>query len=84
MEEKQVKVDKMCVATDIQYNVTAEADAIEKYNRLLELVKNSDLPKNQKEVIQNNVYEIIGDELNHQERLQQLYTLVTGIKPDKD
>lgn len=84
MEEKEIKVDKMCVATDIQYNITAEADAIEKYNRLLQMVKDSDLPKNQKEVIQSNVYEIIGDELNHQERLQSLYTLVTGIKPDKD
>lgn len=84
MEEKDFKVDKMCVATDIQYNITAEADAIEKYNHLLQLVKDSDLSKSQKETIESNVYEIIGDELNHQERLQSLYTLVTGIKPDKD
>lgn len=84
MEEKEYKPDKICVATEIQYNVTAEADAIEKYNHLLQFVRDSDLPKNQKEVIESNVYEIISDELNHQERLQSLYTLVTGIKPDKD
>lgn len=84
MEEKEIKVDKMCVATDIQYNITAEADAIEKYNHLLQMVEDSDLPKNKKEVIRSNVYEIIGDELNHQERLQSLYTLITGIKADKD
>lgn len=74
----------MCVATDIQQNITAEADAIEKYNRLLELVADSDVPENKKEVIRSNIYEIIGDELNHQTRLQELYTLVTGIKESKD
>lgn len=83
-EEIVKKTDKMCVATDIQYNITAEADAIEKYNHLLELVKDSNLPANQKEVIQGNVFEIISDELNHQTRLQELYTLVTGIKENKD
>lgn len=84
MDEKEFKVDKMCVATDIQSNITAEADAIEKYNALLKLVEESEVPKIQKEVIYSVVYEIIGDELNHQTRLQELYTLVTGIKENKD
>lgn len=84
MEEKEIKVDKMCVADDIQRNITAEADAIEKYNHLLDLIKDSDLSANKKEVLNSNIYEIIGDELNHQTRLQELYTLVTGIKESKD
>lgn len=84
MDEKDFKVDKMCVATDIQSNITAEADAIEKYNALLKLVEKSDISQNKKEVINSVVYEIIGDELNHQTRLQELYTLVTGIKESKD
>ncbi len=84
MEEMKIKIDKNCVATDIQQNVVAEADAIEKYNHLLELVADSDIPQNKKEVIRSNIYEIIGDELNHQTRLKELYTLITGIKESKD
>lgn len=84
MEEMKIKIDKNCVATDVQQNVVAEADAIEKYNHLLELVADSDIPQNKKEVIRSNIYEIIGDELNHQTRLKELYTLITGIKESKD
>lgn len=84
MEEIKMKIDKNCVATDIQQNIIAEADAIEKYNRLLELVEDSDVSENKKEIIKSNVYEIIGDELNHQSRLKELYTLITGIKESKD
>jgi len=84
MEEMKIKIDKNCVATDIQQNIIAEADAIEKYNRLLELVTDSDVPENKKEVVRSNIYEIIGDELNHQSRLKELYTLITGIKESKD
>ena len=84
MEEKEIIIDKTNVANDIQYNITAEADAIEKYNRLLELVAESDLPKMKKETIQSNIFEIIGDELNHQSKLKDLYTLVTGIKENKE
>lgn len=72
------------VAIDLQYNITAEADAIEKYNHLIKLIQDSKLPASKKEVIYSNIYEIIGDELNHQERLSSLYTLVTGIKASKD
>lgn len=81
---EEQKIGEIEVATDLQYNICAEADAIEKYNHLLDLVKDSDLPEHKKEVIYSNIYEIIGDELNHQERLQSLYTLVTGIKASKD
>ena len=54
------------------------------YNELLTAVKNSDLTKSQKERFESEIYEIIGDELNHQERLKMLYSLVTGIKENKE
>ena len=37
-----------------------------------------------KEKFESEIYEIIGDELNHQERLKMLYSLITGIKENKD
>lgn len=83
MEEK-VKVDKFAVSDLIEFNDKEEANAIINYNRLLEVVEESDLPKSKKETIQSEIYEIIGDELNHQERLKMLYSLVTSIKEQKD
>lgn len=83
MEEK-IKVDKMCVATLVQENEIAEADAVIKYNRFLEVLAESDISKSKKEIIESVIYEIIGDELNHQDRLKSLYTLITGIKEAKD
>lgn len=84
MEEKNEVLGKEFIAEEIQYNVKQEANAIQDYNRLLEYVKSSDLSKATKEIIESEVYEIIGDELNHQERLNMLYTTVTGIKANKD
>lgn len=83
MEEK-VKVGKFAVADLIEFNDKEEANAIINYNHLLEVVAESDLPKSTKETIQSEIYEIIGDELNHQERLKMLYSLVTSIKEQKD
>jgi transcriptional regulator with AAA-type ATPase domain len=86
MEEMicEIKKDKMDIANLIEFNDKEEANAIINYNELLEAVKNSDLTKSQKERIESEVYEIIGDELNHQERLKMLYSLITGIKENKD
>ena len=53
------------------------------YNDLLTAAKNSDLSKAQMERLEAEIYEIIGDELNHQERLKMLYSLVTSIKENK-
>lgn len=78
------KRDKFDIANLLEYNDKQEADAIVNYNQLLEAVNGSDLPKSQKEKIESEIYEIIGDELNHQERLKMLYSLVTGIKEQKD
>lgn len=82
MEER--KIDKMDIATEIQLNIQAEATAVIDYNTLLENVRKSDLPKSQVELIESEIYEIIGDELNHQERLKMLYTTISGIKENKD
>ena len=82
MEER--KIDKMDISTEIQLNIQAEATAIEDYNRLLENLRASNLPKSQKEFAESEIYEIIGDELNHQERLRLLYSAISGIKENKD
>lgn len=84
MEKMVDKRNKMDIADLIEQNDKDEADAIISYNYLLEAVKQSDLSKGKKEAIENEVYEIIGDELNHQERLKMLYSLVTEIKANKD
>lgn len=82
--EEICKKNKFEIADLLEFNDKEEANAIINYNALLEAVKNSDLPKSQKDRIESEVYEIIGDELNHQERLKMLYSLVTGIKEQKD
>lgn len=83
-EEIKVKFTKTEIANLIEDNDKDEADAIKSYNYLLEATKNSDLPKTKKEIIENEIYEIIGDELNHQQRLKMLYSVVTEIKENKN
>lgn len=78
------KRNKFDIANLIEFNDKEEANAIVNYNELLEAVKHSDLSKSQKDRIESEIYEIIGDELNHQERLKMLYSLITGIKENKD
>ena len=68
----------------LQYNIKQEANAVMDYNSLLQSVRNSNLPKSKIEKVESEIYEIIGDELNHQERLKMLYTLVTDIKENKN
>lgn len=80
MDEIMDMDKKLCLADEIQRNITAEADAIEKYNFLLSVVDKSEVSQLKKETLQARIYEIIGDELNHQSVLKELYTLVTGIK----
>jgi hypothetical protein len=82
--ECSTKRTKMEIANLVEFNDKEEANAIINYNELLTAVKNSDLSKSQKEKFESEIYEIIGDELNHQERLKMLYSLITGIKENKD
>ena len=78
------KDSKFRIANLIEYNKKAEADAITDYNNFLAELDKSDLSSDKKEAIQSRIYEIIGDELNHQEVLKMLYTLVTGIKEKEE
>lgn len=78
------KDSKFKIANLIEYNKKAEADAITDYNNFLAELDKSDLSSDKKETIQSKIYEIIGDELNHQEVLKMLYTLVTGIKEKEE
>ena len=82
--ECSTKRTQMEIANLIEFNDKEEANAIINYNDLLTAVRNSDLSKNKVEKIESEIYEIIGDELNHQERLKMLYSLVTSIKQQKD
>lgn len=80
----EFKKTKMDIANLIQFNDKEEANAIINYNDLLAAAKNSDLSKAQMERLEAEIYEIIGDELNHQERLKMLYSLITSIKEQED
>lgn len=82
--ECSTKKTKMEIADLVEFNDKEEANAIINYNELLTAVKNSDLTKSQKERFESEIYEIIGDELNHQERLKMLYSLITGIKESEE
>ena len=82
--ECSTKKTKMEIANLVEFNDKEEANAIINYNELLTEVKNSDLTKSQKERFESEIYEIIGDERNHQERLKMLYSLITGIKESEE
>ena len=80
----EFKKTKMDIANLIQFNDKEEANAIINYNDLLTAARNSDLSKAQMERLEAEIYEIIGDELNHQERVKMLYSLITSIKEQED
>ena len=68
----------------IQRNNEDESVAIKGYTELLDVVFKSDLANEEKEKIFSVIKEIISDELNHQQQLQEIYTLLTDIKPNID
>lgn len=72
------------IAAIIQDNNKDEAEAISGYSRLLDRVLLSDLEGKEKAEISSNIREIIADELNHQERLQKIYSMLTMIEPNKE
>lgn len=82
--EIKEKITNYNIADMLEFNDKEEANAIINYNQLIEAVKKSDLSVSKKETILSEIYEIIGDELNHQERLKMLYSAVTNIKENKD
>ena len=83
-KHEEAKITAIDMAIELQYNIKAEATAITDYNMLLDMIDKSDIPSGQKLAIISAVYEIIADEMNHQDVLQNLYTLVTGISAKKD
>lgn len=71
------------IAAKIQENNKDEAVAIENYSLLLEEITASDIPSADKEKLFDIINEIISDELNHQKKLQEAYTMLTNIKPNE-
>lgn len=78
------KSDLIKVSTGVQFNLKAEAQAIEDYSRFLEMVEQSDISEETKDGIFEIIEEIISDELNHQNKLHELYTEITEIKTNKN
>ena len=76
--------DILEIAKVIQYNAKSEAQAIEDYTELLKMSEESNLDEADKSYVRAVVEEIIADELNHQQRLQALYSALTEIQAKKD
>ena len=72
------------LAKEIEFNAKAEAQAVYDYTELLGKIAESGLNENEKSGITDIINEIIADELNHQNRLQEVYTYLTGIEPNKN
>lgn len=72
------------IANEIQFNVVAESDAINKYNNLKACIQTSSLDVELKEAILDDVNEIISEELKHQNMLQEMYSELTGIVAEDD
>lgn len=78
------KMTALCVAHEVQENNEAEADAIKDYTKLLADIDSSVLDDTDKEFCRETINEIVADEMNHQEKLTMLYSMLTGIMPNKD
>lgn len=72
------------IAKGIEFNAKAEAQAILDYTEFLRIVDTLSIDGVDKEFIKDTISEIISDELNHQEKLKMLYTMLTSIKANKD
>ena len=72
------------IAKGIEFNAKAEAQSILDYTEFLRIVDTLSIDGVDKEFIKDTISEIISDELNHQEKLKMLYTMLTSIKANKD
>ena len=72
------------LASIVQFNNKAEAQAIEDYTEFLKTTAELNVPTATKEYIDETISEIVADELNHQQKLQELYSFLTQIEPNKD
>jgi cell division septum initiation protein DivIVA len=84
---EDIKQTLYSIATQIAARQKEEADAVEQYTATLSLIEGAleGVEGEASAILANAVaqlHEIVGDELNHQERLFKLYLLLTGLKPD--
>lgn len=77
-------VSKSEIAEKLQFNQKAEAQAILDYTRLIAEINNSELEEPDRTAFISTISELISDELNHQEKLFELYVALSGIEPNKD
>lgn len=70
--------------SQVLYNANAENKAVSDYTFMINAVNKSELDYDTKEKIVDIINEIISDELNHANKLLELYTMLTGIEPNKD
>ena len=72
------------IAKQIEFNAKAEAQAVYDYTDLIKMLGGIDIEEDKKQEIADSIQEIIADELNHQNKLQSIYTYLTTIEPNKD
>lgn len=77
-------ITKLDIARYSAMNNKDEADAISKYTDFISKIQVSELSDADKSEIIAVIEEIIADELNHQTRLEEIYTYLTGIVENKD
>lgn len=72
------------LAKATEFNEKAEAQAVYDYTEMMKFIDLAPIMPNEKEELKAVIAEIIADELNHQEKLRQLYIRLTAIMPNKD
>lgn len=79
MEQELLELAKLA-----EFNSKAEAQAVFDYSEMLKQIDASNLEEGAKNFAKNIVDELIRDELNHQIKLQRLYTFLTGLEPNEN
>lgn len=72
------------IAKLLQENLKEEAQAVIDYTEMIKRVVGSRIDEADKTQVIDTIEEIIGDELNHQMKLGQLYVALTSIEPKGD
>ena len=72
------------LAKATEFNAKAEAQAIYDYSEMMKYIDQAPVLPDEKDEMKAIIAEIISDELNHQEKLRQLYVKLTAISPNKD
>lgn len=72
------------LAKATEFNAKAEAQAIYDYSEMMKYIDQAPILPDEKDEMKLIIAEIISDELNHQEKLRQLYVKLTAVSPNKD